>query len=70
MRAATEDVIQVRPHEGRWAVLCGDQIGNLVFVTRLDAVEAAREAALTAGVPVVHFGLSGAEVYRAAATMA
>lgn len=66
MNAVTEDMIQVRPHDGRWAVLCGDQIGSLVFATRLDAVEAAGQAALTAGVPAVHYGMSGNEVYREA----
>ena len=64
------EAIEVRPHDGRWAVLCGDHIGALEFPTRQDAVEAAREAALTAGVDAVHFGLSGREVYRAAAIMA
>lgn len=66
MNAVTEDAIHVRPHEGRWTVLCGDQIGSLVFPTRLDAVEAATQAALTAGVDAVHFGLSGNEVFRRA----
>ena len=61
-----DNAIAVRPQDGRWTVVCGDQIGTLVFATRLDAVQAAREAALTAGVDAVHFGLSGNEVYRQA----
>jgi hypothetical protein len=65
-----DDAFEVRPSNGRWTVACGEQIGTLEFPTRLDAVEVAREAALTAGVAVVHFGLSGAEVYRAPAIMA
>ena len=65
-----DDAIEVRPRDGRWTVICGEPIGTLEFVTRLDAVEVAREAALTAGVAAVHFGLSGAEVYRTAATLA
>lgn len=65
-----DDVIEVRPLDGAWIVACGARIGTLQFPTRWDAVEAAREAALTAGVDAVHFGLSGAEIYRARAIMA
>ena len=60
-----DTAIHVTPHEGQWGVRSGGAgEPELVFPTRIDAVQAAREAAKTAGVAVLYHGPTGNVVYR------